>query len=352
MQRPVSHAGQRLDFRSAVRSIAAASTFAFAACAIAQQPYKVVDHWKIGGTGGWDYLTADPSAHMLYVTHGPRVEVLDTATGKTVGAITGLKGTHGVALDADGKFGYISDGAANQVVIFDRKTFATVGTVPTGTNPDGIAYEPVTKTVWAFNGRSKDVTVIDTSKRSVVATIALPGRPEFPQADGKGNVFANVEDKNVIIKLDAKTNKLTETYPVTGCDSPSGLAMDQEHSHLFAVCDGKKMGVVDANTGKVLANPAIGDGPDAAGYDSKDQLAFSSNGDGTLTVIDAKDGFKPTQTVQTMRGARTMAYDDSTDRVYLATAEFGPRPEATAANPRPRPAVLPDSFMIVVVGRK
>ncbi len=356
MQRPVLRVGQqfgrRFGMRSGLRTVAAAAAFVFAACAIAQQPYKVVDHWRIGGAGGWDYLTADPSTHMLYVTHGQRVEVLDTTTGKVVGAITGLKGTHGVALDPDGKVGYISDGAANQVVIFDRKTFATVGTVPAGTNPDGIAYEPVTKTVWAFNGRSKDVTVIDTAKRSVVATIALPGKPEFPQADGKGNVFANVEDKSVIVKLDAKTNKLTETYPVTGCDSPSGLAMDQEHARLFAVCDGKKMGVMDAKTGKVLANPTIGDGPDAAGYDSKDQLAFSSNGEGTLTVIDAKNGFTPMQTVQTQRGARTMAYDEATDRVYLVTAEFGPRPEPTAANPRPRPAVVPDSFMVLVVGRQ
>lgn len=322
-----------------------------ASLAFAQQPYKVVDHWKIGGTGGWDYLLADPSAHLLYLTHATRVEVVDTKTGKPVGAITGLKGTHGVALDPDGKTGYISDGAANDVVLFDRKSFATLGTVTTGTNPDGIAYEPVTKTVWAFNGRSKNVTVVDPAKRSVIATIALPGKPEFPQADGDGNVFVNIEDKNSIVKLDAKTNKVVATWPVAGCESPSGLAFDKEHARLFAVCDGSKMGVVDARTGKVLALPAIGDGPDAAGYDAKNQLAFSSNGDGTLTVIDAKQGYKPVQALQTKKGARTMTYDAGTGRIYLVTAEYGPKPEPTAANPKPRASVVPDTFEVLVVGR-
>lgn len=323
-----------------------------AACALAQQPYHVVDHWKIGGSGGWDYLLADPSADRVYITHGTRVEVVDTKTGKPVGAITGLKGTHGVALDADGKFGYISDGGANAVIVFDRKTLATVQSIPAGTNPDGIAYEPATKTVWAFNGRSKDATVIDTQSRTVVATISLPGKPEFPQVDGKGTVFVNIEDKNSIVRLDARSKKATATWPLTGCDSPSGMAIDTAHARLFSVCDGKKMVVVDAASGKVLALPAIGDGPDAAGYDAKHQLAFSSNGEGTLTVVDAANGYKPIQTVTTQKGARTMAYDSGSDRIYLAAAMYGPAPEATTANPRPRPAVLPDSFTLLVIGRK
>lgn len=332
-------------------------TLALAACALsaptlAQQPYQVVDHWKVGGTGGWDYLLADPGAHRLYVTHGPRVEVLDTESGKVVGAITGLKGTHGIALDEEGRFGYISDGGGNAVVIFDRKTLATVGSVPVGTNPDGIIFEPVTKTVWAFNGRSKDASVIDTARRSVIATIAMPGKPEFPQVDGKGHVFDNIEDKNSIVALDARTRTLTATWALSGCESPSGMAIDREHNRLFSVCDGKKMAVVDAGSGKVLSLATIGDGPDAAGYDSKDQLAFSSNGDGTLSVIDAKNGYKAVEQLPTTKGGRTMTYDAGTDRVYIAAAQQGPRPEPTTANPRPRPAIVPDSFQIVVVGRK
>ncbi|HEX3473010.1 MAG TPA: YncE family protein, partial [Silvibacterium sp.] len=236
----------------------------FSSAMYAQKPYEVLDHWKVGGTGGWDYLLADPGEHLLYVTHGPRVEVIDTRSGKAIASITGLKGTHGVALDSDGKYGYISDGASNDVVIFDRHTFQTITRIPAGTNPDGIVFEPVTKTVWAFNGRSSDVTVIDASQQKVVATIKLPGKPEFPVADGKGNVFDNIESANSIVRLDARAKALTATWKLSNCESPSGLAMDLERRKLFAVCDGKKMAVVDADSGKQIATPAIGDGPDAA----------------------------------------------------------------------------------------
>lgn len=320
--------------------------------AVAQQPYHVLTQWRIGGVGGWDYLTADPGAHRLYVTHGPRVEVLDSTSGKLIGAITGLKGTHGVALDPEGRFGYISDGGANAVVIFDRASLAIVGSVPAGTNPDGITFEPVTRTVWAFNGRSKNVTVIDTASRSVVATIDLPGKPEFPQPDGKGHVFDNIEDKNSVVVLDAKARTLTAVWPLSSCESPSGMAIDPAHHRLFSVCDGGKMAAVDTESGKQLASPSIGDGPDAAAYDAQAHLAFSSNGgDGTLSVVDAAHGFKTIETLPTQKGARTMAYDSSADRVYVVAAQYGARPEATAANPRPRPSVVPDTFTVVVIGR-
>ena len=335
-----------------LRALGITVVLSTAVAARAQQPYQIMDHWKIGGTCGWDYLLADPAAHRLYVTHGPRVEVLDTDTGKLVGAIVGLKGTHGVALDTDGRFGYISDGGANAVVVFDRKTLATVASIPAGTNPDGITYEPTTKTVWAFNGRSKNVTVIDTVSRSVVATIALPGKPEFPEADGKGHVFDNIEDKNSIVRLDASSKTLMDTWPLAGCDSPSGMAIDREHNRLFSVCDGKKMAVVDAGNGKVLALPEIGEGPDAAGYAETKQLAFSSNGDGTLTVVDATSGYKVLEQLPTIKGGRTMSYDSGRDRVYVVSAELGPRPEPSATNPRPRPSIVPDSFEVVVIGRK
>jgi YVTN family beta-propeller protein len=319
----------------------------------AQNTYSILARWTIGGEGGWDYLTVDAPMHHLYVTHGTRLEVLDTVSGKVVGSIAGMKGLHGVALDDAGKFGYISDGGANSVVVFDRASLQTVATIPAGTNPDGIAFEPVTKTVWAFNGRSHDVSVIDSAQRKVIATISLPGKPEFPQADGKGVVFDNIEDKNEIVRLDATEKKITATWPLSDCDSPSGLAIDGAGRRLFSVCDGKKMAVTDANTGKTLANPAIGDSPDAAGYDAKDKLAFSSNGEGTLTVVDANgDKYPVLQNLATQRGARTMAFDSTTGRIYLVTAEFGPRPAATAENPRPRPAIVPGSFTVLVVGHQ
>jgi YVTN family beta-propeller protein len=330
--------------------VAALACSAVPSVARAQGPYRVVTQWKIGGDGGWDYLVADAAAHRLYITHGPRVEVIDTDSGKAIGAITGLQGTHGVALDAAGKYGYISDGRANAVVVFDRSTLKTVTSIPAGTNPDGIAYEPVTKTVWAFNGRSSDATVIDTTTQKVVATIPLPGRPEFPVADGKGNVYDNIESKNEIVRFDAAAKKVTAEWPA--CDSPSGLAIDTRAHRLFSVCDGKKMAVVDAETGKVLATPAIGEGPDAAGFDAKDKVAFSSNGDGTLTVVDAgKSSFPVLQNLTTQKGARTMAFDSANGRVYLVSAEFGPRPAPTAQAPRPRPSIVPGSFTVLVVGR-
>jgi YVTN family beta-propeller protein len=315
----------------------------------AQAPYRVVDHWAVGGVGGWDYLYADSSAHLLYLSHGAQVDVVDTATGKVVGAIKGLGRTHGIQVA--GKYGYVTDSGTNAVVVFDRKTFAVVKTVAAGTGPDGEAYEPVTKTVWAFNGRSKDVSVVDTATMAVVGTVPLPGKPEFPQVDGKGFVYDNIEDKNQIVKIDAKAMKVVATWTLTDCDGPSGLAIDAEHHKLFAVCDGKKAAVVDTESGKQLASPEIGDGPDAAGMSSKMELSFSSNGAGTLSVVDMTS-YKTVEELPTERGARTMAYDAATDTVYLVTAKFGAVPEATAANPRPRPSVVPDSFEVIVVGRK
>jgi YVTN family beta-propeller protein len=324
-------------------------SFAFASYA---QSYHVTDHWKIGGEGGWDYLLSDDAAHRLYVTHGPRVEVLDTTSGKPVGAITGLKSTHGVALNPDGKTGYVSDGAGNAIVVFDRSSLAIKTTVPAGTNPDGITFEPVTGTVWAFNGRSKDVSVMDAATNQIVATIPLPGKPEFPQVDDKGNVFVNIEDKNVVVKLDAKTKTVLTSWELAGCESPSGMAIDHAQRRLFSVCDSNKMAISDFATGKVIGLASIGDSPDAAAYDAKNHLAFSSNGQGTLSVIDAgKAGFPTVQTVITVKGARTMTYDATTGQAFLSSAMFGSAPAPTASAPHPRPVAIPGSFEVLVVSR-
>jgi YVTN family beta-propeller protein len=318
----------------------------------AQQPYQVIDQWKIGGAGFWDYLTVDPVAHRLYITHGVKVDVVDTESGKVVGQVDGLRAIHGVALDDTGKYGYISDGGANAVVVFDRMSLEKVATIAAGRNPDGIVYEPSTKTVWAFNGRGRSATVIDTATRKVVATIPLPGKPEFPAVDGAGNVYDNIESKNEIVRLDAHSFKVTAEWP-TGCDSPSGLAMDQAGHRLFSVCDGRKMSVIDSNTGQSLALPPIGEGPDAAAYSPARNLAFASCGEGTLTVIDASTpAYAAIENLSTQQGARTMAYDPVTDRAYLVTAEFGPPPAPTKRRPHPRPTVVPGTFTVLVVGRK
>ncbi|MDR3725011.1 MAG: YncE family protein [Terracidiphilus sp.] len=335
-----------------IRSIVLpAASLAISLAVSAQQPYKLLDRWTIGGEGGWDYLVADAPAHRLYITHNARVEVVDTSTGKPIGAITGLHGTHGVALLPDGKLGYISDGAANQVAVFDRSTLTIAATIPAGTNPDGILYEPSTATVWAFNGRSHSASVIDTTTQKVIATVPLPGKPEFPVADGQGTIFVNIEDKNQIVCLDARTHQITATW-AAGCESPSGLAFDVTGHRLFPVCDGNKMAVVDSLTGKLLATPAIGDGPDAAGFSAAHNLAFASSGDGILAIVDATAPNYPTlQKLATQSSARTMTYDPASDRIYLVAAQFGPRPAPTAQTPKPRPTVLSGSFTVLVVGR-
>ena len=323
----------------------------FPAPAAAQQPYHVVARWKIGGAGRWDYMHIDAKAHRLYIAHGDTVDVIDTRTGKSAGSITGLHGTHGIALDTAGKYGYISDGGGDAVVVFDRKTLAKVATIPAGQNPDGIAFEPVTQTVWAFNGRSSSATVISAYTNAEVATISLPGHPEFPVADSKGNVYDNIESTSQIARFDAQTKKITALWPA-GCNEPSGLAIDTRNHRLFSVCRNQKMSVIDYKTGKVLATPSIGNGPDAARYSEKHNLAFASCGEGVLSVVDAAaPGYPTIETLPTQRGARTMAYDPETDRIYLATAEFGPPPAHAAENPRPRPQAVPNSFAIIVVGR-
>lgn len=320
--------------------------------AVAQGPYHVTAQWKIGGDTGWDYLAMDPVSKLLYVTRGDNVVVIDTFSGTVKADISGLTRTHGVVFDTSGKFGYISDGGANQVVVFDRKTNAIVTRVPAGTNPDGMVFEPVTQTAWAFNGRSKTATVIDDTTHQVVATVTLPGRPEFPVADGKGSIYDNIEDLSEIAHIDAKTHTVVAAWPIAPCEGPSGLAIDKKHDRLFSVCDGK-MAVVDAQTGKVVATPTIGDGPDAARFDAKHQLAFSSNGEGTLTVVheDSPDAYSVVQTLTTKKGARTMDLDEATGKIYVVTADFGPRPPATADQPHPRPSLVPGSFVVLVISR-
>ena len=204
--------------------------------------FTCTQEWKIGGDGGWDYMAVDPQSKLLYVTRGNHVIVIDTSAGKQVADITGLHGTHGVVFSSDGVHGYITDGGGNQVAEFNRQTNTIEKTIPAGTGPDGAVFDPATKTVWAFNGRSHDATVIDTATNTVVATVALPGKPEFPVSDAAGFVYDNIEDKSEIVKLDAKAHTVVATWPIAPCEGPSGLAIDRAHHRLFAVCDGEDGG--------------------------------------------------------------------------------------------------------------
>ncbi len=319
----------------------------------AAQSYKKSGSIPIGGTGGWDYLTADSDNHRLYVSHGGEVEVIDMETEKPIGKVSGMDRIHGIAIANDLNTGFISDGGSNQVVLFDLKTLRVKDKVKAGSNPDGIVYDPSSKRVFAFNGRSQNATVIDASNGHVDGTIALGGKPEFPVSDGAGNVYDNIEDKSEIVRIDSKMLKVTAHWSVAPCDSPSGLAIDRAGRRLFAVCDGKKMAVVNADNGKVVATPEIGDGPDAAAYDPGTKLAFSSNGEGTLTVVRSAgpDEYGVAETVPTSRGARTMALDTKTHKVYLSTADFGPAPAADSQNPRPRPSIIPGTFRVLILSK-
>jgi YVTN family beta-propeller protein len=324
--------------------------------AIAQTPkFHVEKTWHIGGDGGWDYLTTDPGAHRLYIARGNRVQVVDTENGRLITEIGGMEGVHGIALNTNGKVGYISDGKAGVVRVFDRATLKVIANIPAEKNPDAILFDPATNRVFAFNGRSNSATAIDTGANRVLQTIPLPGKPEFAQADGAGNIFVNIEDKNLVVRIDSKALKTTATWPISPCDSPSGLALDRANHRLFSVCDNSVMTVLDTRNGHIVATPKIGNGPDSTRYDAKRHLIFSPNGkDGTLTVVrqNSPDSYTPVQTLTTQQGARTMALDSATGTVYLVTADFGPRPAATAANPHPRPAILPNSFVVLVVGTK
>jgi YVTN family beta-propeller protein len=327
--------------------------FATCTATFAQQNYRVLHTWKIGGEGGWDYLTVDPSAHVLYIARGPRIQAIDLKTGKLAGEITGFKSTHGLVIGEGGKVGYVSDGQGNAVRTVDLTTMKITGSIDAGQNPDGILYEPKTKRLFAFNGHSQNATVIDTKINKVVATIALGGKPEFPQTDGKGTVWVNIEDTNLIKRIDAATATVTATWSLDPCDGPSGLAFDGAHRRLFSVCSNKKMAVSDADGGKLVTTLDIGNSPDAAAYDSLRGVVFSSNGEGSLSIYtqQSADGYTLLQTLPTQSSARTCALDTSTGNLYLVAASFGPRPPSTPENPKPRPSMVPGSFVVLEVGR-
>jgi WD40 repeat protein len=315
--------------------------------------YKVVNTYKIGGDGGWDYLTADAGARRLYISRATHVIVLDLDSGKTVGDIADTPGVHGIALAQELGRGFISNGREGTVSIFDLKTLATSGKVKVGDNPDAILYDPATKRVFTFNGRSQNSTAIDATNGKVIGTIKLDGKPEFAASDGKGGVWVNIEDKSELVSIDPNKLEVKSKWPLAPCTEPSGLSLDKKNRRLFVGCDNKMMAVVNADTGKVLATPAIGEGVDATAFDDETGLAFAScGGDGVLTIVkeESPDKFSVAENVPTEKGARTLALDSKTHNVFVVTAKFGPPPAATADNPHPRRSILPDTFVVLVVG--
>ncbi|HEY3971667.1 MAG TPA: YncE family protein [Candidatus Sulfotelmatobacter sp.] len=337
----------------AIISVSISFSFAGIAWAAAASGYHVVTTYKIGGEGGWDYLTADANARRIYISRGTHVMVLDADSGKVVGDIADTQGVHGIALAPELGRGFTSNGREGTVSIFDLKSLATSSKVKVGDNPDAILYDPATKRVFTFNGRSQDSTAIDAASGKVLGTIKLDGKPEFAASDAKGEIFVNIEDKSELVAIDPNKLEVKSKWPLAPCEEPSGLSIDRKKRRLFVGCGNKMMAVVDADSGKVLATPPIGDGVDATAFDEGTGLAFASCGqDAVLTVVKEESAGKfSAENVPTQKGARTLALDAKTHNVFVVTAQFGPKPEPTADNPRARPPMLPDSFVVLVVGR-
>ena len=327
-------------------TLALSALFAIAAFA-APTGLKLLKEIKIGGEGGWDYLTMDSSARRLYVSHATHVVVVDPDAGKVVGDIPDTPGVHGIALAPNLNRGFISNGRGNNVTIFDMKTLKAMSQVATGENPDSIRFEPKSGRVFTFNGRSNNSTAIDAKTGMAVATIPMGGKPEFSVADDKGHVYVNVEDTSEILEIDAAKAAVTKRYSLKPCDGPSGLAIDVKKRRLFSVCGNRLMAISDPDAGKVLAMPAIGQGPDGAAFDPSTGYAFSSNGDGTLTVVQEMGGkYEVVENVATARGARTITLDEKTHNLYLPAAD------ALPAQPgQRRGGFAPDSFKLLVVGK-
>jgi YVTN family beta-propeller protein len=314
--------------------------------AFGQKQYKLVDTVKLGGEGGWDYLSYEHGAHRLFITRGTHLMVIDTNTLKPVGDIPGLNGIHGVALTPEFGKGFVSNGGDDSVVVFDLKTLKVASKVKVGTRPDAILYDPFSKHIFTFNHTSQDCTILDAATGKVLATLPLGGSPESPASDGKGRIFVTIEDKNEIVAIDANKNAIAAHWPLKGCEGPTALAFDVDHGRLFSGCSNKLMAVSDSSSGKTIDTLPIGGGVDAGSFNVNTQEVFMACGDGTLAVIheDAPDKYLVKQSVQTARGARTMALDTNTNTIYLVTAQFGEK----APGDR-RPPIIAGTFQLLVV---
>jgi len=313
--------------------------------------YHIAKKTVLGGEGGWDYLYCDSAARRIYLSRSTHVMVVDADSYAIVGDIPNTPGVHGIAIVSDLNKGFISNGRDNSVTIFDLKTLKETGRVAVGKNPDAIMYDPASKRIFTFNGGSQDTTAIDASMGKVVGTVALGGKPEFAVSDEKGHVYVNIEDKSEVAQLDANKLAVDARWSLAPGEEPSGLAIDRKNHRLFSVCSNKLMVVLNSDNGKVVTTLPTGSGTDAAAFDPDTGFAFSSNGEGTLTVVheDSPNKFTVAESVPTQRGARTMTLDQKTHRLFSVSAEYGPTPAPTTERPRPRAPMIPGTFTLLVL---
>jgi YVTN family beta-propeller protein len=333
--------------------ILAVGLFAIGAASAADSPgYHFIKEIPIGGDGAWDYLSVDAAARRLYVSHATKVVVVDIDKNEVAGEIPDTPGVHGIALAADLNRGFSSNGREAKVSMVELGSLKVLSKIETGQNPDCILYNPGAQEVYAFNGRDNSATVIDAKGGKVVATIALPGKPEFAAADPEANrIYSNLEDKSQIAVIDAKEHKVLNTWPIAPGEEASGMAIDVAHHRIFVGCHNKVMEMIDTESGKVVASVPIGSGVDANAFDPGTQFAFSSNGDGTVTIAheDGPDKLTVVQNLATGPRMRTMALDLKTHRIFLAAAKFE-APSGQAGGARQRPKIIPGTFKIMVYG--
>jgi DNA-binding beta-propeller fold protein YncE len=315
--------------------------------------YHVARDLKLGGDGRWDFVTVDTANHRLFIARQTRVMVVDPKSGKLLGEVPGLNGAHGVALVYATGHGFATSGRDSSVTMFDLKTLRVLGRTKAADDADAVLYDPASKRVFSFNGDANSSSAIDPVSGKLIGSIPLGGKPESGVTTGQGRLYVNLEDKAEIVEVDPAAMRVLRRWSLAPCEEPTGLAIDRVHHLLFSGCHNKLMAISDAAAGKMIAHVPIGGGVDAGAFDPSSQLAFASNGDGTLTVVheDSPTKFHVVGTVTTRPGARTMALDERTHRLYTVTADFGPTPAATPSEPRPRPSLVPGTFSLLVLER-
>lgn len=319
--------------------------------------YKIIARYPVAGDlGGFDYLRVDSDARRLYIAREKRVDVLDVDSGKKVGEVGPTVRAHGVAVAPETGHGFATSGIDDQILMFDLKTFATLKLLKsTGSNPDAIEYDAGSKRVYVANHGSGDVTVIDPASGEIVGTVKFgEGKLEGLAFDGRGHGFVNAEDKSSVFVFDLKTLESVAKWPFAPGEGGTGLACDAAHHRLFVACDNNKAMVIDSDSGKVIASPAIGNGPDGLAFEAATGRIFTSNGEGTVTIIqeESADKYTVLQNVDTKRGCRTIALDEKTGRVFTCAPDFGPAPAPVKGGPRTRPPVLPGTFEAIGIGVK
>lgn len=307
--------------------------------------FKVSKTFKIGGSGGWDYIAIGPGNNRLYVSHGTQVNIIDQSTGDSIGVILNTNGVHGIAFSRGLGKGYTSNGRSNNVSVFDLKSNEVLSQIQTGENPDAIMYDGFSKMIITCNGRSNDLTVIDPATEKVVATIPVGGKPETAVPSGDGKLFVNIEDKNEVVVIDIKTYTVTRRWSLAPAEGPTGLAFDFRTNRLFIGCE-KLLVVMDATNGKIVTKIPIGEGCDGVAFDSISKNIFASCGEGELAIIheDAANKFTAVSHVATKKGARTLAVDEVYHAVYLPVADYG-----TPAAGEKRAPVIAGTFKVLVV---